>query len=119
MKPSRFLLLALAPVLTCSCAAPMSLSAQKTASPLTAVDPIIGTSNDGNTYPGVTVPFGMIQFSPDTQENFYFYNQKKLRGFSVTHLSGAGCPVFGDFPILPMSQRPGETLDLAHPATAP
>jgi predicted alpha-1,2-mannosidase len=85
---------------------------------LTAVDPIIGSANDGNTYPGATVPFGMIQWSPDTQQNFYYYDQKKIRGFSVTHLSGVGCPVFGDFPILPMSERPSETLDLEHPATA-
>jgi len=85
---------------------------------VTAVDPMIGTANDGNTYPGATVPFGMIQWSPDTSQNFYYYGDKKLRGFSVTHLSGAGCPVFGDMPILPMSVRPGDKLDLEHPATA-
>jgi predicted alpha-1,2-mannosidase len=105
--------------LVCSYGMMGSLWAQeKVTSPLAAVDPMIGTANDGNTYPGVTVPFGMIQWSPDTQQNFYYYNQKKLRGFSVTHLSGAGCPVFGDFPILPMSIRPAEMLDLEHPATA-
>jgi predicted alpha-1,2-mannosidase len=97
-----------------------SLHAQpaKQSPALAAVDPLIGTANEGNTYPGVTLPFGMIQWSPDTQQNFYYYDQKNLRGFSVTHLSGAGCPVYGDFPILPMSQRPAETLDLEHPATA-
>ncbi len=83
-----------------------------------SVDAMIGTANDGNTYPGATVPFGMIQWSPDTQENFYYYGDKTIRGFSVTHLSGAGCTVFGDMPILPMSARPGQKLDLGHPATA-
>ena len=81
-----------------------------------AVDPMIGTANEGNTYPGATVPFGMIQWSPDTSQNFYYYGDKTIRGFSVTHLSGAGCPVFGDMPILPMSTRPAEQLDLEHPA---
>jgi len=85
--------------------------------PLASVDPMIGTANDGNTYPGVTVPFGMIQWSPDTSQNFYYYSDKTIRGFSVTHLSGAGCPLFADMPILPMSARPGETLDLEHPLT--
>jgi predicted alpha-1,2-mannosidase len=85
---------------------------------IAAVDPMIGTANDGNTYPGATAPFGMIQWSPDTAQNFYYYDNKAIRGFSVTHLSGAGCPVFGDMPILPMSVRPGEALNLEHPATA-
>ena len=85
---------------------------------IASVDPMIGTANEGNIYPGATVPFGMIQWSPDTSQNFYYYGDKKLRGFSVTHLSGAGCPLYGDMPILPMSIRPGEQLDLEHPATA-
>lgn len=32
-----------------------------------AVDPFIGTAGEGHTYPGATVPFGMVQLSPDTQ----------------------------------------------------
>src|ERR1700761_7135081 len=67
-----------------------------------SVDPIIGTTGGGNTYPGASLPFGMIQWSPDTQgDGWYFYEKDKIRGFSLTHISGAGCPVFGDFPILP------------------
>src|ERR1700688_3500884 len=76
-----------------------------------AVDPMIGTANEGNTYPGAAAPFGMIQWSPDTNQNFYYYDAKTIRGFSVTHLSGAGCPVFGDMPILPLSSRPGTQRD--------
>src|SRR5215475_6475249 len=69
-----------------------------------AVDPIIGTSGDGNTFPGASLPFGMVQWSPDTGDNgWYFYNQKKIYGFGMTHLSGAGCPLYGDAPILPIT----------------
>ena len=67
-----------------------------------SVDPFIGTAGDGNTFPGASLPFGMIQWSPDTgSDGWYFYNKNKIRGFSITHLSGAGCPLYGDFPILP------------------
>ncbi len=66
------------------------------------VDPTIGSSGGGNTFPGATLPFGMVQFSPDTSlDGWYRYDGKSVRGFSVTHLSGAGCPTFSDFPILP------------------
>jgi predicted alpha-1,2-mannosidase len=83
-----------------------------------AVDPMIGTANEGNTYPGATVPFGMIQWSPDTNQNFYYYDAKTIRGFSVTHLSGVGCPVFGDMPILPLSSRPAAQRDPKNLETA-
>lgn len=80
-----------------------------------SVDPLIGTAGDGNTFPGASLPFGMIQWSPDTgSDGWYFYNKSKIRGFSLTHLSGAGCPLYGDFPILPW------TGDLqTNPATTP
>ena len=67
-----------------------------------AVDTFIGTTGDGNTFPGASLPFGMMQWSPDTgREGWYFYNKTSIHGFSLTHLSGAGCPLYGDFPILP------------------
>lgn len=66
------------------------------------VNPFIGTDGSGNTFPGVALPFGMIQWSPDTTANgFYKYQSSTIRGFSLTHLSGAGCPIFADIPILP------------------
>jgi len=76
------------------------------------VDPFVGTgSNPGTagevgTFPGAATPFGMIQWSPDTapdreQGGGYDDADTKISGFSLTHLSGAGCPVFGDVPILP------------------
>jgi predicted alpha-1,2-mannosidase len=66
------------------------------------VNPFIGTENDGNTYPGAAVPFGMVQFSPDTGHNTgYDYSQDHIRGFSLVHLSGVGCGLGGDLPVLP------------------
>src|SRR5579884_1561639 len=71
-----------------------------------SVNPFIGTGGWGHTFPGVTVPFGMVQWSPETVvdgifRGWYRYEDSTTRGFAVTHLSGAGCPMFGDFPILP------------------
>jgi predicted alpha-1,2-mannosidase len=60
-----------------------------------------------NTYPGATRPFGMLSWSPDTTPSVinspggYSYPDTNLRGFSLTHLSGAGCPVYQDVPFLP------------------
>lgn len=74
------------------------------------VDPFIGTQNEGNTYPGASVPFGMVQLSPDTGHNTgYDYAENHIRGFSAVHLSGVGCGLGGDLPTLPTtgtSRRP-------------
>lgn len=76
--------------------------AQGVTSPYDSVDPFIGTGADGNTFPGATLPFGMIQWSPDTRpDGWYHFGDKTIRGFSLTHISGAGCPLYGDVPILP------------------
>ena len=79
-----------------------------TAAPATArgftqyVNTFVGTDNDGNTFPGATVPFGMVQWSPDTTAaGWYKYPDTKIRGFSLTHFSGAGCPAYADFPFMP------------------
>jgi putative alpha-1,2-mannosidase len=56
----------------------------------------IGTGGHGHTYPGATVPFGMVQLSPDTYNkgwdwcSGYHYSDKSIMGFSHTHLSGTG-----------------------------
>jgi predicted alpha-1,2-mannosidase len=61
----------------------------------------------GNTFPGAVMPFGMVQWSPDTSPGRtnspggYSYEDTEIRGFSLTHLSGVGCPIFQDFPFLP------------------
>jgi predicted alpha-1,2-mannosidase len=81
----------------------------------------LGGNSSGNTFPGATLPFGMIQWSPDTEKAFgkdergsYLYADTSIRGFSLTHLSGPGCPVFGDAPIMPIVGNVKTS-----PATAP
>ncbi|MBM9507651.1 GH92 family glycosyl hydrolase [Streptomyces sp. KK5PA1] len=81
------------------------------------VNPFIGTQNDGNTYPGAAVPFGMVQLSPDTGHNTgYDWNQDHIRGFSAVHLSGVGCGLGGDLPVLPTTGAVTSTDDAAYAA---
>ncbi|OOQ57700.1 GH92 family glycosyl hydrolase [Mucilaginibacter pedocola] len=82
------------------------------------VKPIIGTQRMGHTYPGATVPFGMVQLSPETDTPSYElngkynpdvykycagyqYDDKTIVGFSHTHFSGTGHSDLGDFLIMP------------------
>lgn len=66
------------------------------------VNPLIGTGfgpGDGvNLYPGATTPFGMVQLSPDTEDRGfgYHYANTDIKGFSMTHMAGVGCPNEGD-----------------------
>src|SRR5258706_1479269 len=66
------------------------------------VDPFIGTGGHGHTFPGATMPFGMVQLSPDTRtDNWdgssgYHYSDDIIYGFSHTHLSGTGIPDYCD-----------------------
>jgi predicted alpha-1,2-mannosidase len=74
--------------------------------PAALVNPLIGTAGGVNTFPGPDMPFGMIQWSPDTSPDRpdgggYSYTASSVSGFSLTHLSGPGCDAFGDVPILP------------------
>ena len=74
------------------------------------VNPFIGTQNEGNTYPGASVPFGMVQLSPDTGHNTgYDYTQGVVRGFSLAHMSGVGCGLDGFVPITPTTSVPTTT----------
>lgn len=82
------------------------LVAQSGPTPYDLVDSFIGTANGGDTFPGASLPFGMIQWSPDTNTDaWYRYTEKKIYGFSLTHLSGGGCPIYGDFAVLPTSDE--------------
>ncbi|HTP86000.1 MAG TPA: GH92 family glycosyl hydrolase [Bryobacteraceae bacterium] len=73
-----------------------------------SVNPFVGTSNDGNTFPGATLPLGMMQWGPDTRDDgWYRYEDHTIRGFSLTHISGAGCPIYADVPVLPWIGTPG------------
>jgi predicted alpha-1,2-mannosidase len=95
------------------------------ADPAALVNPLIGTSNAVDDFPGADAPFGMVQWSPDTPSRpsggGYEYNDKSITGYSLTHVSGPGCPASGDIPILPtvgaIGTSPGSaTLPLDHTA---
>ena len=71
------------------------------------VNPFIGTDGHGHTFPGATLPFGMVQLSPDTRLtgwdgcSGYHYTDTVIYGFSHTHLSGTGISDYGDILIMP------------------
>ncbi len=72
------------------------------------VNPFIGTGGHGHTYPGATLPFGMVQLSPDTRIDGswdgcsgYHYSDNVIYGFSHTHLSGTGVSDYGDIMLMP------------------
>lgn len=74
------------------------------------VDPFIGTGAHGHTYPGASLPFGMVQLSPDTRNDDswdgcggYHYSDSSIIGFSHTHLSGVGVTDYGDVLFLPFT----------------
>jgi len=74
------------------------------------VNPFIGTGGHGHTYPGATLPFGMMQLSPDTRlEGWdgcsgYHYSDEYIYGFSHTHLSGTGVSDYGDILLMPTNK---------------
>jgi predicted alpha-1,2-mannosidase len=71
------------------------------------VNPFIGTGGHGHTYPGASMPFGMMQLSPDTRLDGwdgcsgYHYSDDVIYGFSHTHLSGTGVSDYGDVLLMP------------------
>ncbi len=71
------------------------------------VNPFIGTGGHGHTYPGPSMPFGMIQPGPDTRLtgwdgcSGYHFSDSRLYGFSHTHLSGTGIPDYADVLLMP------------------
>ena len=79
------------------------------------VNPLIGTANGGNVFPGVATPFGMVQFSPEESPDpkksrpiaapgGYQYHLDRIRGFSLTNVSGWGCAGgSGDIPLTPIT----------------
>ncbi|MFF5016223.1 GH92 family glycosyl hydrolase [Streptomyces sp. NPDC001165] len=79
--------------------------------PTPYVDPLIGTRNGGNVFPGAVMPFGMFSFSPENTRGDatrtaapggYQYDATRTRGFSLTHMSGTGCAGgSGDIPLFP------------------
>jgi predicted alpha-1,2-mannosidase len=81
--------------------------------PAQYVDPFIGTGGHGHTYPGATLPFGMVQLSPDTRTDQswdgcggYHQSDSLIYGFTHTHLSGTGCSDYGDILLMPTVGKP-------------
>ncbi|CAH0211012.1 hypothetical protein SRABI118_01983 [Massilia sp. Bi118] len=101
-------------------AAGAALAATQSAS-LTPVNTFIGTQDEGNTYPGASAPFGMIQISP-TADHYagYRYSDKRIRGFGHSYVSGAGCwEQGGQLSVLPVTGRigPGGDFDTSKPGS--
>lgn len=98
-------------ILICSCKKEETIQpAQKVKGLITYVNPFIGTGGHGHTYPGATMPFGMMQLSPDTRLDGwdgcsgYHYSDSFIYGFSHTHLSGTGVSDYGDILLMPTNE---------------
>lgn len=92
------------------------------AGPVDYAKPLIGTDEHGHVYPGATVPFGMMQLSPDTRDETwdgcsgYHYSDTSIMGFSHNHLTGTGCADLGNVLLMPTvgpvkltaGKKPGE-----------
>lgn len=97
--------------------APVAAHAEEPAfvvNPAGHVDTLIGTGSSEtggeiNNFPGASVPFGMVQYSPDTTDTYagYDHDNDQSTGFSMTHAS-VGCNAFGDIPMLPTTTPIGE-----------
>lgn len=80
------------------------------------INPFIGTGGHGHTYPGATMPFGMMQLSPDSRLtgwdgcSGYHYSDSIIYGFSHTHLSGTGVSDYGDLLLMPHSSEAAASL---------
>ncbi|MBD3869725.1 MAG: endonuclease/exonuclease/phosphatase family protein, partial [Acidobacteria bacterium] len=78
----------------------------------TYIDPFVGTGGHGHTFPGPTLPFGMVQLSPDTRLtgwdgcSIYHDSDRIVFGFSHTHLSGTGVGDYGDILLMPVTGQP-------------
>ena len=92
----------------------LSASASAQRATVDEVDPFIGTSGEGHTFPGAVAPFGMVQLSPDTDTQCalrecyghaagYRHDDPTIEGFSHTHFSGAGHSDLGDLLVMPVS----------------
>src|SRR5437764_11889508 len=100
--------------LVLGCMASLSVAASANDQPRLSdfVRPFVGTQGEGNTYPGPSAPFGMIQLGPDTEKELwetasgYEYSDPTILGFSLTHLTGTGIPDLGDFLFVPQTGEP-------------
>lgn len=84
--------------------------------PLAYVDPLIGTANYGNVFPGATLPYGIAKAVADTnsdsRQGGFTLDGSPVTGFSVLHDSGTGgSPSLGNFPLFPYAACPGDDID--------
>ena len=76
------------------------------------VNPFIGNADNGHTFPGACMPFGLVQPSPVTGAigwqycSEYRYVDQRIWGFSQTHLNGTGCLDLGNILLMPVTARP-------------
>lgn len=94
-----------------------SAAAAQPPDPASLVNPFIGTTNGGNVFPGATLPFGMVSFSPEevplpgsrlvvAAPGGYEWRSNGIRGFGLAHVSGSGCAgAGGDIPIMPVTSE--------------
>ena len=113
--------MAAGPVVASGSEASSSGSSHSTTDPAASVDPFIGTgvgpgwTGAIGTFPGADLPSGMMQWSPDTPTTSpelgvsggYYYPLHTIDGFSLDHLSGAGCSALEDFPVVPFAGAVG------------
>ncbi|SFU43243.1 alpha-1,2-mannosidase, putative [Pustulibacterium marinum] len=104
-------LAAIASLQSCKHETPETKDTTPVADVTTFVDPLIGTGGHGHTYPGATVPFGMIQLSPDNGTNGwdwcsgYNVHDSIVVGFSHLHLSGTGIGDLADILFMPTNKK--------------
>ena len=94
-----------------------TVSAQR--NPTSLFNPFVVTARNGHTYPGASLPFGMVQLSPDTRTegwdacSGYHYSDSTILGFSHTHLSGTGVADYGDILVVPRVAQSSREQSLA------
>ncbi|MEQ9186213.1 MAG: GH92 family glycosyl hydrolase [Cryomorphaceae bacterium] len=100
--------MALPRMLACASLGLLLFGCSQQRTPADWVNPFVGTDFNGHTFPGATLPFGMVQLSPDTRIDGswegcsgYHYSDSIIYGFSHTHLSGTGVSDYGDVLLMP------------------
>jgi len=89
----------------------------KVSDPVEWVNTLMGTDSkpdlsNGNTYPAITLPWGMNLWTPQTGKMgngwAYTYSADKIRGFKQTHQPSPWMNDYGQFAVMPLTMRPGD-----------
>ncbi|MEE3244170.1 MAG: glycoside hydrolase family 92 protein, partial [Bacteroidota bacterium] len=125
MLKKSFFLIAILTLASCKNDAEPQTEPQTDLNLTAQVDPFIGTGGHGHTYPGATVPFGMVQVSPDNGTNGwdwcsgYHYSDSIVSGFSNLHLSGTGIGDLADILFMPTNKEVDLSGSYEKPADRP